>query len=202
MSGPTPISASHRLTFLYTVNSIQHKQQNYCDAVASGDPTGWSVRGRDLVTLEGISNIQTSFFLKIAPFYDPADTSFDGWKLEVYFGGAYLFAAAGVTTTVPTGGGLSNAAMGWDMSGKSTDSKNMHAYLYEGNFRFPTKISGYSSLNTAEKAVVDFFWDTQNTGSADKAYFWRMSRGATYSGRWLAAIWDTNEKLRRLRGIK
>lgn len=202
MPGPTPISASHRLTFLYTVNSFQHKNQNYCDAVASADPTGWSLRTRDGITLEGISNIQTAFFIRIAPFYDPADTSFDGWLLEVYFGGAYYFVAAGATTTVPTGGGLSNAAMGWDTTGKSSSQKTMHNYLYEGNFRFPNKVSGYTALNAAEKAVIDWSFDTQATGNAALAYAWRMSRGATFAVRWLAAVWDTNEKLRRLRGIK
>lgn len=201
MSGPTPITASHKLTFKYTCSLLQHRQQNFCEAVLSGDSTGFSIVNRLSVIPTPLSTIPDYFFTEIKPFYDLANATFDGWLLEELVGTVYEYRASGSTSIVPTTGGTSQIGMGWDLPGKDANNRNIHAYLYEGQFRFPTKINSYSSLNTAEKELVDYFFAVGRAAVDTDAYAWSLGRGNIYRKRWLSAVWDTNQKLRRVRRI-
>lgn len=199
---PTPLTADYRLQLLYTVNGLQHKQQNYCDVVASADPSGW-----DLIQSFGGANIglQTGvdlFFTKIAPFYKTVETTFDGWLLLGRTGTQFFFVDSGVTSVVPTGAQSFENANGLCLSGKSYDQENFPFYIYEGAFGTAVKLTAPGSLGTPARALMNYVFNADGTAAAASAYFWRLSRGKFPTRRWIAWITDTNEKLRRVRRIK
>jgi len=201
MPGPTPLAVSFRLSFLYTAHLFNHKQRNYLACVPSGDPSGYDAVGYVIPGGIGVSTLADPLFTAMAPFYVPANDSFNGWLLEELVSGAWIYRASGVTTVVPTGAGAEFIAGGWDTVGKDSLNKTIHAYWYEGNFRGVDKASSYSALNTAEKEVIDQYFAVGraivNTDPAN----WRKGRGDSHPVRWLSAVWDSNQKLRRLRRI-
>lgn len=91
---PTPLSASHRLKMLYTVQFVQHVQQNFCDVVGSADPSGFDLLNMRGGTDVGLQTAVDLFFTRIAAFYNPTFTTFDGWVLEVRFGTQFFFTKA------------------------------------------------------------------------------------------------------------
>src|SRR5258706_5545665 len=202
MPGPTPLTAQHRLQVTYVASTFAHKLQAYCRLIASLDVTGYDIVGRGALGNIGVSAAVDALFTVMAVFYDPSVASFDGAILQVFNAGAWRYLRSYTTALVPTGGGGVAYAGGWDMVGKSDDNKNLHAYLYEGNFRLVDKQDSYAALNSSEKAVVDYFFRLGGTPAATDAYNWRRSTGDRYTERYLASVWDTNEKLRRLRRLK
>lgn len=199
---PTPITADYKLQMVYSVDSLQHKQQNYCDVVASADPSGW-----DLVHAFGGTNVglQTAvdlFFTRIAPFYNTAWSSFDGWVLLGRTGTEFEYVDSGVTTVAPSGSNAMEKANGVCISGKDYHRENMPFYLYEGAFGSANKYTAVGALGASARALVNYVFNPDGTAAAAAAYYWRISRGKFPTKRWLAWITDTNEKLRRVRGIK
>lgn len=201
MTGPTPISAPYRLSFLYTVLGFPHRCRNFCNVETGAGSSGYDLIARSGGINVDIQDAADEFFTVLAPFYNTDWASFDGWLLEVRVGTEFVFVAGDATTLAPTGGGDPTPAVGWCVSGKSGDNKNFPAYIYEGNFRILSKASSYAALNTAEKAVNDYFFRVGGTPSTSQAFNWRMSRGEERAVRWLASVWDSNQKLRRSRRL-
>jgi hypothetical protein len=187
---------------LYTVSLFQHKQQNYCTAVSSGDPSGYDLTARPGFANPGLQAAVDRFFTRAAPFFNSGDVSFDGWKLETFVSGAWVFTNAGITSVSPSGSGVPEIANGLCISGKSGDNRNFPLFLYEGTFGVATKISSPAGLNTVSRALMNYVFNADGTDINTDAYVWRMSRGSHYAQRWVAWIVDTNEKLRRRRRIK
>jgi len=202
MSGPTPITVDYRLTLLYTVSLLQHKHRMYMDCIASLDPSGFDAVGyAPGVGNVGVSTIADHVFDGMKVFYNPSWSSFDGWILEKYISGAYVFQSAGATATVPTGGGTIALAGGWDTVGKDLLNNTIHAYWYEGNFRLIDKSQSYSSLNAAEKEVIDMYFGVGRAIVPEDPANFRKARSDAYIMRWLSAVWDSNQKLRRIRRL-
>jgi hypothetical protein len=202
MSGPTPITAPYRLTFQYTVDSLAHKARFYCDAHPSADPSGFDVSARGGSPAQGVSTLGNAFFLKAAPFYNVATSSFDSWLLEVRSGTTWLFATAGAITQAPTGAGLVQIANALAITGRATDNSQYPRYIFEGTFGSSDKFTALGALNANARALVNYYYNPDATASATAAYFWALTRGGAFAQRWLAFVIDTNEKLRRLRRIK
>jgi len=75
-------------------------------------------------------------------------------------------------------------------------------YIYEGNLGGVSKLSSYAALDAANKLLVDTFWNVGGAATDLMPWAWRTSKDDTaHSGRWLANISDSNQKLRRLRRI-
>lgn len=201
MSGPTPLTAPARLSFLYTVLGEPHRCKGYCQYTGGTDPDATNLIARPGGSNPVLSDVVDAFFTVIAPFFNSAWSSFDGFLLENRVDTEFVFQLGGSTTVAPSGAGDPTPATGWCISGKSGDNKNMPAYVYEGNFRILDKVSGYSNLNSAEKAVNDYFFRIGGTPLDTDAFNWRKSRGEEYAARWLASVWDSNQKLRRIRRI-
>lgn len=201
MTGPTPLTAPARLSFRYTVLGEPHVCRAYCQYLGGVDPDTTLLLARSGGSNPTLTDTVDAFFAVVAPFYNPSWATFDGFLLENRVDTEFVYQLGGSTTVAPTGAGTPTPATGWCVSGKSSDNRNMPAYLFEGNFRILGKVSGYSSLNTAEKAVNDYFFRIGGTPLDTDAYNWRKSRGEFYAVRWLASVWDSNQKLRRTRRI-
>jgi hypothetical protein len=199
---PQPLTVGYRLIFKYTVNGFQHKQQNYLEAVVSGDPSGFDAVGNGVLSNAGISAIELEMFSLMAPFFGSTGCTFDGWELQKRIGTVFSFLAAGATSVVPSGGSANVPASMVTLSGKDALNRNLPYYLYESRVFNISKVSSYSALSTDEKALVDAVWNTNGGAVAADAYNWRLSRDGEHADRWLAEVLDSNEKLRRLRHLK
>lgn len=202
MTGPTPILATHKAVFKYTVGALQHKAQMYCNAIASLDPSGYDLVGRPGSTNVGFSTVVDPFYTAIAPFFTLADVTFDQAELWQRVGSTYVFVDAETTAVTPTLGGFFQPATGFDVVGKVTSNSTEHFYIYEGPFGIAAKITSYGGASANVKALINYLFNVAGGGFAYDAYSWRVSRGGFYAHRWLAGVIDTNEKLRRMRGIK
>jgi hypothetical protein len=198
---PTPITPLHRVTFKYTSLLLPHKQQAYCNAVPSGDSTGFDLEGRVALGNVGLSLIADAFFTTWAGAYKSSDSSFEGWELWERIGTNYVFVTGGGTSITPSGGAANSPAMGWCVSGKDVDNKEFPAYMYEGQFGGTQKFLSYPALNAFEKELADYYFAVGRAGTTTDAYNWRMARGAGRSARWLSHVIDSNQKLRRVRHL-
>lgn len=202
MSGPTPLLADFRLVMLYTANGLQHHQNNYVEAVPSSDPAGYDISGRLGLGNPGLSTIPDHIFGPMAPFYPSSGSSFDGFRLDQRVSGAWVPVATATTTITPTGSSNYQPAVGIAFTGKSELNQNMPVYLYEGGFGQDTKFSSYAALSASMKALLDVFWAVGRAGVINDLWNVRTSRNLSREKRWLAVVIDSNEKLRRKRGIK
>jgi hypothetical protein len=202
MPGPTPITASHRVTFLYTVAGLQHHQRNYCTAIASADPTGYDLVGVQIPGGVPLSTVADPLFTKLAPFYKNNNCTLDGLILEHRSGTTWIFDASTPTAAGPAVGSGNVLASGFCLSGKDTTNQNFPVYFYEGIESGPVKSNSFGALSGAEQALIDAYWNTGGGGVAVDPWNWRLSRGTAHPQRWLALVVDSNEKLRRLRRLK
>lgn len=198
---PTALTAPYRLTFRYTVGGLVHKTHYYLRCVASGDPMGFDTIARPGFANAGVSTLDFGIWTNQKTFYNPAESTFNDMVLEANVGGAWVYVAAQVATVVPTGSGTYAPAGMETWSGKDTANKNFPVYWYEKPFPGFVKVSSYAAMSAANKAIANAYFNAGGTAvSADPAA-WRVSRGSFYSQRFLALITDSNQKLRRIRGI-
>lgn len=199
---PTPLLATFRLIFRYTVAAVVHKAQFYLPTVPSLDISGYNTNPRGGFAGVGVSTLGNAFFTIIAPFYRPADTSFDSWELLERVGSVWAFRSAGAITVVPTGTIAYQPANQYCIAGKDTGNKNLPRYVYEGAFGTALKITSVGGLVSVARAMVNYHFDPDHGAINTDAFAWSYSRGLQYANRWLSSVVDTNEKLRRVRRIK
>jgi len=202
MSGPTPVTATHLAVANYTVDSFAHKLQMYCNANPSGDPSGFDLIGRPGVGNPGFSTVVDPLFGVLAPFYQASVTLFSGIELFEKIGANYVPVANVLTTVAATGTQTYSKAYVFDVVGKSPATRNMHTYLAEGAFGQSFKFTSLVGQPSSIIALINFFYRVSGTMLITDAANWRLSRGAVNTVRWVSGVNDTNEKLRRLRGIK
>lgn len=195
------LSAGYRLTFLYTVQGKQHKQQNYLECVASSDPSGFDAVVRTGFTNPGVSTVVDPLFDKIKGYYPSTGVSFDGAVLYKRSGAIFVFQAAIATTKTPAGGTF-EVANQVALDNKDTLNRALPVYFYEGEFGTALKIKAYGDLGGVPAALVNAFTNAGGTAVAVDPYAWKVSQDGALAGRFVSFVVDTNEKLRRIRGVK
>jgi len=198
---PTPLSAPYRLTFQYTVGSLTHKQRLYLRCSPSADASGFDTIARSGYGNVGVSLLENRWATRNAPFYDTSDTTFDSWLLEANVSGAFIFVAGGAFTASPTGTGTYAPAGGVVFSGRDTANKPFNVNQYETFFPGFLRIASYSALSANNQALANYWFNAGGSSDDYDAVAWRVSRGSFYSQRWIALVADSNQHLRRLRGI-
>jgi hypothetical protein len=200
--GPTPLTAPYRLVLQYTVGSLAHRLHVYLNAAPSGDTMGYNTVARPGYGPVGVSAACDNIWLVMQPFYDPTDTSFDSNVIEQRVGGAFVFAGSASPTVAPGGTGSYAPAGGVCFSGKDQSNLNMPFYMYETFFAGFIKASSYAGLSANNKAVANAFFNAGGTATDYMPYAYRCSRAVNvFARRWLALVSDSNQKLRRIRGI-
>jgi len=199
---PNPITATHRVIFRYTVDGFQHKLQKYAEAIPSADPTGYDLIGQNGLGTVGFSNVADAIATVLAPFYNAAETTFNACELWVRSGTQFFFVVSTIPTVVPTALVAQVKGYQYAINGKNSAGQNLNTFLYETPLVVPTKVSSFAALPAADKALVDFFYNPGGTAAADSAWNWSQARDIWKVDRWLSVVIDTNEFLRRKRGIK
>jgi len=202
MPGPTPITAPFRLNFQYRIDTLDHRCQFYLRTSPSADSTGYDTVPRAGFAAVGVSAAVDGFFTTIAPLYKSTDTTFLGALLEELVSGAWVYRAYHATAVTPTGSAVYQKAMQLCESGRDTNNKPMPVYLYEQHVGDPSKDTAFGALGANYAALVEALFNPGGTAVSANPVAWRVSRGNVYSQRWLAQVTDSNEKLRRRRGIK
>jgi len=198
-----PLVANYRLIFRYTVATEQHKHQSYLECTASGDASGFDAIGRvGGGGNVGVSTLVDPFFLIWAPFYRTADTTFDSWELQKRTGGSFFFIASGAATQAPTGTPGAVLATGICVSGKDALNHNLPRYMYDTNVAVPLKDASYGAMGASEKGIVDYYFNVGLAPLSTDYWNWGISKGGYIPNHWLAVVADSNEKLRKIRGLK
>lgn len=199
---PSPTVATDRLVFRYSITGVHHRQTCYFLAQANpADPSGQDAVLRGGAGVRGVSTLCDPFFNAIKASFTPA-TSFDGMTLEQSLAGSWIPVYTQPTLVVGTAAGGDETANGVDIVGKDLAHRTIHAYLYEGVFGFANKFTSYAAMSATQKALVDYYFNVGGAAPFDSAWFWRRAKTSSYAQSWLSYVIDTNEKLRRIRGIK
>jgi hypothetical protein len=198
---PTPLTAPYRLTFQYTVDGLTHKQRLYLKCTPSADASGFNTIARSGYSGVGVSLLEDRWSLIMRPYYNAAETTFDSWLLEANVAGAFIFVAGGTFTHVPTGSGVYAPASGVVFSGRDTANKPFNVNMYETPFPGFIKVNSFAALSSGNQDIANYWFNAGGTADDYSAVAWRVSRGGFYSQRWIALVADSNQHLRRLRGI-
>jgi hypothetical protein len=188
----------------YVMDGFTHKSQNWCNAAPSGDVTGFNITARPGFTAVGMSAIVDRFHTILAPLADSVKCAPALAILYDFSAPSFPFPIATYAPTVSySGSGSVNFAYGWTIFVRDTSFEKAPFPLFELLFGLQSfKNNVYSSLATAIKPVVNYLTNAGGTAAAADAYAWRQSRSARYMTNYVSGTWDTNEKLRRKRGIK
>lgn len=193
---PTPLGVTHRLTLFYTSLLLPHQVHFHVDAF----PTllfasGWGITGWDLINTD-VQDLADLCFNGFKAQYKAGNTSFDGWELDEWDAGAWVYRAAGGTTVTPTGTGTNSPGMQFVVTIKDDHNKFMRWIMQESEVPLPFKASG----NTAVIANEPFAGSLISNVSPD-AGNWVRSRGGNKLQRCISFVVSTNRKTRRRRGI-
>jgi hypothetical protein len=86
-------------------------------------------------------------------------------------------------------------------SGRDTANKPFNVNMYETPFPGFIKVNSYAALSGGNQDLTNYWFNAGGTADNYSAVAWRVSRGSFYSQRWIALVADSNQHLRRLRGI-
>lgn len=203
MSGPTPITATHRIVFPYTVLLLPHVHRLYLHAVTGGGTSGFNTSPR---TGHGAVDVQAA----MTAVWNNLLNIFDVTGASTVFGNAILEERSGTTwnpvyvesnSVQPTGSSTPIQAAMVQVSLKTVDFKRYNVVILEPDIAFPKKVTAVSALSTPDRHFVDFYAGTGTPTDTD-AYAWSVSRGNAFVGSFLSWVTDTNERTRRERHLK
>lgn len=200
--GPSPITVSHRLVYRYTVGTFPHRHVEFVNLTPTGDPTGFSTIPVNGGASQGCSLLADALFGVLDVWYNSTTVTFDAMDIEERSGDTWIPITSVVPTAVPTSSTAYTTAFGVDISGKNENNHSIHAYFYEMSIAKSFKYVAYSSMSADYKELVDFFYNVGGSTPATSAYYWAVSRDEYWRNRFLSVVGDSNEKLRRMRGIK
>lgn len=193
---PTPITASHRITFPITSAGFVHKARYYCNATLVGglyeltDPGG----GANVPWHDAVDQLS----VLLGDMYSAADSVFGTALLETYAGGPYLPTATHTPSNQPAVALSYKPAWGLTISLYDSLFYMAKSYLLESvygtEFRFVTRPVGDTALDAYLTSIL------APPGAADLGH-WMRSRAARQITSFIAAVSDPNDKIRRRRGL-
>lgn len=197
----TPLSALWRAVFKYTVSGIQHVTRFYCDAAPGAGASGYDITMRSGAPNVDFTTVEVAFWTDIRNFYTASyPVTFDQSTLEQRIGISWFPVYAQVASTVPSGSGPSILGTGVIVSLRDTTFKPMKVYIQESSKIVPEK----TTLPTGWDANWDAFLLSLTTPGAtpgDHLWDWIVGRSGNYVGSFVSAVSDTNDELRRARGL-
>lgn len=197
----TPLTATYRVTFNYTVDGLHHKMRTYLGVAASGDVTGFNVVDRLAVGTLGLSVAMDALWTLFKPLYSAAHTTLDQAVLEQHVGIAWLPVATYQTAIVATGGALPTPAAQMTMSMRDTAFHKVRNLTLESEVTIPLKTSIPAGFGAPFTAWANGFTQVQPFANSSP-WLWVRGRSNLYLGSFVSMVTDANDKLRRARGIQ
>lgn len=192
---PTPNLNTHLLQVRYVIQGMQHKLQFHCSAAESSGAFYL------LDPLLGPSALWTTWLQDMADELGPAvptGTTSAGATLYERVEGMLVPVDASTYTLTPAGG---TAILANGMVATWRDAQNtlMRLTLLETGFGGPTKFTTIGDIPSG--GMHDFLEAMDLDGAGLLSRYWHSLNGNVVKS-FISCISDTNEKLRRLRGLK
>lgn len=192
---PTPNLNTHLLQVRYVIEGMTHKLQFHCDAAESGGSFFL------LDPLLGPSKLWTLWVTGMTDLLQaalPTGATAAGATLYERVEGTLVPVSSGTWTCTPTGG-TRILANGMVATWRDSQNKLMRLTLLETGFGGPLK---YTTIGDIPAGGMHDFIEGMNDQSVEYlGRYWR-SLNSNLSQSFISCISDTNEKLRRLRGLK
>lgn len=199
---PTPLTATYRIEFRYTVDSFTHKAHMFTKVVASADASGFDTVARAGFTNQGISTVMDNFGVKWPGFYHNANASLDSAVLQHLASGSWLDVYTRILAITGTSANPTQQASGGTWMGKTTTNKKLPFFMYEGIEAGTFKYSSPATMATYRLAMASYLFNTDGLAVDANAWAWRVGRDNTYADHFVSYVVDSNEKLRRIRRLK
>jgi len=197
MPGPTLITASHRIEIQITGGSNLHRKRWYVDAVASGDADGFDFSTPELGGSVGMSVALAAFFPLIRAIFS-ADMTLGNVILQEYFGGAYFPVGSAPLSNVGTAAGTFKVAQQTTIKWNDTAFKKVNDVFLETPNPYVGRIISAGLLPAGLLAYTNDVLDPTSGHSGS----WIRSRGNRAIRSFIAATYDSNDKVRRAAGIQ
>jgi len=197
----TPLVATHRIEFQYTVDGNLHKNRRYVGLGASSTPSVPTIQLRAPLTDQALSVVADGFWNAISSDYKASQTTFGDAILQELSGSAWLPYAVYTTAVTPTGTSVYIPAgqVTWTMRDSGFHKVRYIFLESDGPVGRKTTLPysglimnapvGHSLLGTTSGAPVGDIWN------------WSRGRSNLYMSSLIAEVSDLNDKLRRARGI-
>lgn len=198
----TPLTASYRIQFEYTVLTYPHKTRLYCKAFVDGS----SAYGFSLTTQDGgtptvvVEDATDGFWVSIRAAYKSGDTSFGNAVLQKLIAGSWVDEAVIPTILVATGSADTRIAGQITMTGRDTGLHHFKAVLLENAIGIPQKFTSISVGGVPGGLFTDFY--TTQSLHPNRPGAWMCSRANLFVRNFVSATTDVNDKLRRGRRLQ
>lgn len=199
----TPLVATHRVNIAYAVPGARpHQLRMLCSAVPDAlDLSGYSVLGRAPGNIG--FHLAMAYLMPLLKLVLTHDTSITDPVLEKYVSGAYVpvttDASGGAGTPVTTAQVTNQTSI----SLRSTvGTERLRIQLMEPASTQSANLGRYEAVSTIPFAdMKNWAGAFTDTASAVSAWQWVQNRGANYISSFIALVFDTNDRLRRDRGL-
>jgi hypothetical protein len=194
---PTPIGATHRLDFQVSVPGAKpHHFRIYCNAQSSiADPSGFDVLDVIGHGFTGATDAVEQVYTIIKPLYATTVT-IGGIVLEQYAGGAWAFKANVGSSGPGTNTGAYQIAQQMTYVFRTTGNKKAKLVLMETSFPYIGHTVDLAGTGVDVLVAQEFL----NTAHGHVGS-WAESRGAGPMAGFVSITLDSNDKIRRERGV-
>lgn len=192
----TEIVATHQLDIKYEVAGLAHVLQMRCDGFGTGVGVNELIATTDL--LVPVQDAADEVFTLMAPLYKAVQTSFLGWTLQEYIGGAYVPVNSGSTSVAATG------STNYFPGAQNTFTFRNSAFHINRFILFETSILQfdnfpYALLNASLQALVD---SISGQASGDIGDWYEGRDGIRSPKNFGQLVIGPNKKLFRARGLR
>jgi len=192
---PTPNVNTHLLQIKYVISGMTHKLQFHCQATeADGffyliDPLG----GENTLWTYWLGQVTTALEGAL-----PVGTTSAGASLFEWVDGQLVLRDSSTWTCTP-GAATVILANGMVATWRDVDNKLVRITLLETGFGGPVKYTNAGDIPAG--GMHDFIEAMDNHDAGEIGRYW-LSRAGNHAHAFISCISDTNEKLRRIRGLK
>jgi hypothetical protein len=196
-----PLSASHRITFSYTIDNLLHKFRAYCALVVAGTPTGY-----DVVTRSPLSNIGAdvaidAYLAFLAPLFRSTVSAYNDATLEQRSGTVWLPLTTYTPSVTPSGSsGAYGPAEQLTISMRDEFFHKVRQEFFEGLWAGPLKTNAKHGFGGPFDALADGLTTDPGTYT-DEPWGWIRSRGGFFVQSFVSMVVSDNDKVRRARGL-
>ena len=195
----SPLTATHRIEFQYTVLSFVHKFHAYCSAVTGTGPSGWNITQSDLTT-QDFQAVVDAWWNTVKGAFKASDTTLGQAILQVRSGTTWLPISFFTTAVTATGASPTLLAGQMTMTLRDQNAKKLRIILLEtihaAGVKIVTPTGGGGDLST-----IGTNYSSGGASGSKNPYNWQLSRNGQSIGSFISQVTDLNNKIRRRRGI-
>jgi hypothetical protein len=194
----TPLSASYRIDFPYTVSGFTHHSRHYLSATPGSGVSGYDAILRDGTTGVDCTTIADAYWAHVGVLFKSSETIFGQPTLEHLSGISWLPIAVLPTVNQPTASSAYVPAEQLSVTLRDSAFHKVRDIILEAN-----ESAGMRVIPPGGDAWSTFFdyYSVPGGGGSTHGYNWMRGRSNLYVTSVVSLVTDLNNKLRRRRGI-